>query len=266
MKIGITGARGYVGRHLLQYENVVPIQGDIKDYNGMLTEIQSVQPDIVIHLAAKTDVEYCEANGKECGDVNFWGTFSVANACHTAKRKMVILSTFQVFDGKRWLGDTYDEKDTPNPLNVYGLSKLAAESIRKPFDNIKIIRAGYLYDKERLQDRIDVLQNKQVEYPSYMLRSFMHVDHFCDSLTKNYIPNFEEMPEILHIGTSDTLSWFDFMGNVSKTLGLRPPLKQTKENKNGEFVPRPYKGGLDSRLSYKLGFHAYSSQDGLSLL
>ena len=265
MRIGITGAQGYVGRHLSGYENVVPIQGDITNYNTMLTEVRLVQPDIVIHLAAKTDIDYCETHVKETEDTNFWGVFSVANACHEIGCGMVLLSSFQVFDGKRWIGDRYDEQDVPKPLNIYGLSKLTGESVRKAFGNMKVVRAGYLYDKERLKDRIDIMQNKQVEFPTFMLRSFMHIDHFCDSLMKSYVPNFTEMPELLHIGTNDTLSWFDFMSKVSENLKLRPPLKQTKE-KNDGFAPRPHRAGLDSRLSFKLGFHAYSCQDGLSLL
>lgn len=266
-RVGITGARGYIGRALMQYPNTFAIDADVKDVESLKMEIESMQPDLIVHLAAITNPDVCEdvKNRTSVSQTNLRGTFHVGSVCTDLGIGMVYMSTFHVFNGKKWFQDSYTEKDTPDPINFYGLSKLTGESYHQVYDNMKIIRAPHVYDYGRLSSHIEMLDRQNVEYPKFLKRSFMHLDHFIESLVY-YIDCFHRMPPVLNISTNDTVSWYDFMNEVSKALMLDfSALPRTKEDGNFR-TPRPHKAGLNPSLSYSLGFPHYSIMDGIALL
>ncbi|NQE46425.1 hypothetical protein C5S31_10425 [ANME-1 cluster archaeon GoMg2] len=80
--------------------------------------IESISPDIIIYASAITDVDYCEMNPSLANLVN---AHSIRLISKKNKSKLIYLSTDYVFDGKK---GTYSERDCPNPVNKYGLSKL----------------------------------------------------------------------------------------------------------------------------------------------
>lgn len=265
-RIGVTGAKGYIGQALMRQPNMVSIDGDIRDAKQIEMEIKSKKVDLVVHLAAKSDTSYCEkkSNEAEVTTVNTRAVYDVAYICERLGIGMVLLSTFQVFDGKRFFGVRYSEKDRPAPVNFYGMSKFAAEAYNSVYDGMKIIRAPYIFDWSRLASRIEVLNNQDTEYPTFLKRSFMHLNHFIDSLVF-YINSFQSMPPILHISTDDTVSWYQFMWEVSNCLNTdHDVLPRTKDNE--VFVRKPYKAGLNPSLSYSLRFPRYSFMDGIELL
>lgn len=265
-KIGVTGAKGYIGRSLMLQPNMVAIEGDILDTKQIEMEIESKRPDLIVHLAAITDTDECEriANEMKVKATNVTATFDLANTCEKHGIGMVFLSTFQVFNGKKWVGQTYTEKDKPDPVNFYGLSKLTAEAYQTVYPGMKIVRAPYVFDWGRLAERIDVLQQRDAYYPTFLKRSFMHLNHFIDNLVY-YIENFESMPPILHISTDDTVSWWQFMTCVSDALMLEHvALPRSKEE--GFLTPKPHKAGLNPTLSHSYNFPHYSFVDGIELL
>src|SRR6185369_12652133 len=137
---------------------------------------------------------------------NLKGTYNVLHASESLGVKVVMLSSDHVFNGKevfKW--SPYKETDTPNPVNFYGKSKLAAEALQEAFAYYKIIRTSYLFDEERLARKIYESQ------PSFILRSFMYLPHFVSNLME-YLNRWDEMPSILHISGSRTISWYKLMG------------------------------------------------------
>ena len=80
--------------------------------------------NFVLHMAAKTDVDSCEADKSlnEAGDawkINVMGAKNVAQICRETGKKMIYISTDFVFDGEKALGERYSEQDLPNPVNWY---------------------------------------------------------------------------------------------------------------------------------------------------
>ena len=98
---------------------------DIQEENITVTKIESIQPQIVINLAAYTDVDGCESNEKKAFAVNAEGMKHIALGALRCGTKVVYLSTDYVFDGEK--KEPYEEEDPPHPLNVYGRSKLKGE-------------------------------------------------------------------------------------------------------------------------------------------
>ncbi len=116
---------------------------DIKNLADITDVISTSKPDIIFHLAAETDVDKCELNEKHAYLTNAKGTENIAVACKENNIPMVYISTGAVFDGEKTTG--YTEEDSPNPLSVYGLSKLKGEdAVKSLLSKYYIVRAGWM--------------------------------------------------------------------------------------------------------------------------
>src|SRR5690242_9149607 len=151
--VGVTGYAGAVGQELMKYPDLVPLPGDVRDYKAMESAIRNIKPDVIVHLAAISDVDRCEdVNNKEMViETNVRGTWNVCEAALETKSKVVLLSTAQVFDG---LFGGYKENNNPHPKNFYGLSKWSAEKLQTLYRNLSVIRTSYLFDYERMARHI----------------------------------------------------------------------------------------------------------------
>jgi len=98
---------------------------DVADRDAVLAAVGTIQPDIIIHAAAWTAVDGCEADPDRAFAVNALGTRHVAEAARVVRAHVCYLSTDYVFDGTS--PRAYLEWDEPNPLSVYGRSKLGGE-------------------------------------------------------------------------------------------------------------------------------------------
>ena len=156
-KILITGCGGMLGYSLLpiiesnfNYLLATDIKAktgrlerlDVRDVEECEKVIASFAPDIVIHLAALTDLEYCEKNPKEAYLTNSKGTKNMAVLTENIGSTFVYISTAGIFDGNK---EFYDDFDKPNPINVYGNSKYRGELfVQKHVSNYFIFRAGWM--------------------------------------------------------------------------------------------------------------------------
>ena len=159
MKILITGAGGFLAGYLTrllkaekliltdireidlsrfgdldEVEKVSSEILDITDYNAVYEILSRIQPAVILHLAAYTDVSRAEKEKDKyynrCSQVNVLGTANIALAVPQVKKKypdscfVVYLSTDYVFDGEKGM---YTEQDEPKPINYYALTKWQGE-------------------------------------------------------------------------------------------------------------------------------------------
>jgi dTDP-4-dehydrorhamnose reductase len=233
-KIYVTGARGHVGRYLVQYPDVVELDVDVRNKDAVDFEIRrNCSPgDVVVHLASKSNVDFCERreNEKLVSDVNVRGTFNVALATERYSCGMVLLSSDHIFDGKfNWNG--YKENTTPSPINFYGTTKVAAEGIAlEAFGHPKIVRTSFLFDENRLERKLVNLLNGHKEgHPTFIKRSFMY------------------------ISGNRIVGWYDFMIELAKRYKLDVDLVLARRMDIKSETQRPRNGGLNVSLSKKLG-------------
>jgi dTDP-4-dehydrorhamnose reductase len=152
-RVLVTGAGGMLGTDLvsaLQEDGrfeVFPTDLDEMDVAAteeVFTTFRSVKPELVYHCAAYTDVDACETHEEDAFRTNWFGTWNVAAACASLDAVMVHISSDYVFDGSK--GRPYVESDQPNPLSIYGKSKLAAERrVRELLRRFFIVRTSGLY-------------------------------------------------------------------------------------------------------------------------
>ena len=148
MKILITGSNGLLGQKLVaalattKHFVLATGQGncrilnlpsnatyetcDISIKEQVIHSLENFQPDVVIHSAAMTNVDECELNPEKCHLMNVVATQNIVNACNQINCHLIHLSTDFIFDGK---DGPYSEDGIPNPISIYGQSKLDAEEI-----------------------------------------------------------------------------------------------------------------------------------------
>lgn len=152
-KILVTGAAGMVGSYIdrVFHEDKLILTDiregflhlDVRDPKAVFDIIMREKPKVVLHLAAETDVDECERDPDLANHTNALGTQNLANACKANDSIMVYISTAGVFWGDK--PEPYTEFDDPNPMNVYGLSKLKGEEALMSLHNrYFIVRAGWM--------------------------------------------------------------------------------------------------------------------------
>lgn len=137
MRLFVTGSSGLLGAKVAEiatyqghkvysgYHNSMPRFGkpvhfSLLDETEIRDRLTEIKPDVVIHCAAMSNVDECEQNPDLAFRINAAATEAISSSCDY----MIYVSTDYVFDGVKGF---YTEFDHPNPINVYGASKLAGE-------------------------------------------------------------------------------------------------------------------------------------------
>jgi dTDP-4-dehydrorhamnose reductase len=176
MRIVVTGHLGMLGKDVMKvlgrhhevqgyvrgYDIRHKEQNDIRNENQVLDFARKTKPEIVIHLAAKTDVDRCEIEINDAYLTNTIGTKNWALACQKEGAEMLYVSTGSVFDGTKV--EPYTEFDTPNPQSIYSKSKYEGERIVERYlRSYYIVRTGWLFgggkeDKKFVARILDIAQ------------------------------------------------------------------------------------------------------------
>lgn len=216
---------------------------DIKEYESIM---KSWKPSVVFHLAALTDLEYCEKNTNETWATNALGPENAAILCRKYDTLLIYISTAGIFGGEK---DEYADFDTPNPLSYYAKSKYHGEQfVEKYLSRYFIFRAGWMMGGGIQKDKKFI--NKIYKQIKAGKKELFVVD---DKLgTPTYTVDFAS--SILKVVDTDyfglynqvcegSCSRFDVAEEFVRLLGLQDTVKVTRVDsdhfKNEYFAPRP---------------------------
>src|ERR1700719_1260167 len=263
-RIVITGADGQVGRCLAVEaarldHAVLPLstaQWDITDPSAGRGIVES--GDVVVNCAAHTAVDAAEADPEGAYTVNAVGAGNVARTCARAGARLIHLSTDYVFSG-RFDGPArpYDIDDSPEPLSVYGRSKLAGErAVRAELPDAHVVRTSWVYTGDggdfvpataRRVDGdgpIDVVVD-ETGSPTY-------VGDLVGALLQ--IAAGGASAPLLHAANSGVFSRFEQARAVFEALGADPErVRPVPTERYPRPARRPSYSALSSRLSSTLG-------------
>lgn len=151
MRILLTGSNGQVGWELQrtlaplgEISALGRVELDLRDAGRIRDAVRTVKPDVIVNAAAYTAVDKAEAEREPAFAVNAIAPGILAEEAKRAGAVLVHYSTDYVFDGTK--GAPYVEEDVPNPINVYGASKLAGErAIAATGCRHLILRTSWVY-------------------------------------------------------------------------------------------------------------------------
>ena len=152
MKILVTGVKGQLGYDVvkaLESRGYQPVgvdreEMDLMNDNMIQDFIMNLKPEAIIHCAAYTAVDQAEEEVEICYQINAEAVRVIAECAKALDIVMIYISTDYVFDGTK--ESEYVETDTPNPINVYGASKLKGEQyVQQLLKKFYIVRISWVF-------------------------------------------------------------------------------------------------------------------------
>jgi dTDP-4-dehydrorhamnose reductase len=263
-RIVITGAAGQVGRCLAAEaarlgHSVLALnssQWDITDASGGEGIVE--RGDVVVNCAAFTAVDAAEADPDGAHAVNAVGAGNVARICALAGARLIHLSTDYVFSG-RFDGEPrpYEIDDAPEPLGVYGSSKLAGEwAVRAELPGALVVRTAWVYTGVggdfvgAIARRID--GGGPVEVVDDQIGSPTYVGDLAGALLQ--IAAGGVSAPLLHAANAGVVSRFEQARAVFAALGADPRrVRPVPTDRHPRPAPRPSYSALSARLSAAAG-------------
>ncbi|ABG40647.1 dTDP-4-dehydrorhamnose reductase [Paraglaciecola sp. T6c] len=219
MKVLITGKKGQLGWELCNRapEPTVEVfafdsaELDITDAKKVAEIFSSIQPNVVINCAAYTAVDKAETDEATAFLVNEEGAKNIANGCKEVGARLLHISTDFVFDGTKC--SPYIVSDRPNPLGVYGASKLAGElAIQSMLPEAIIVRTAWVYSSHGnnfVKTMLRLMQEKsQLGIVSDQIGTPTYAAGLADWLWA--VVDKPDIKGMYHWTDAGVASWYDF--------------------------------------------------------
>lgn len=253
---------------------------DIKNANYVEKLIADINPDVIYLPAAETRVDYCEDYSEQTELINVGGVRNVVDAINNIKNKfsfrrnpfLIFYSSDYIFDG---LNGPYSETDAPEPINVYGKQKLAAEKyIQDNLQRYLIIRTTGVFSPEKIGKNfvsrlISSLRNNDTVHvpedeigtptyaPNLVFNTLKLINKLGSSLNNKY--------KILNVAGRKSITRYEFAIETAKVFQCDTSLiKRIKSNDLKRSAKRPLNCGLNVELAESLmGKRFMCYKDGL---
>jgi len=273
MKIAVIGAAGQLGTDVVAAfthngDEVAPLSHaeiELGEINSVSTCLQGIRPQIVVNTAAMHHVENCEREPQKAFTVNGLGTRNLAVVSRDIGAALMHVSTDYVFDGSK--GSPYEESDAPNPLNVYGNTKLSGEYfVRSMVDKHFILHTSAIYGRNpcrakgglnfielmlklaRERGRVRVVDSETVTPTSTTELGRQMVTL---SRTHSY--------GLYHATAEGSCSWYEFAREIFAITGTKVCLEVAGPNEFPAKVPRPKYSVLENRGLKNHGLNVFKS-------
>ncbi len=264
MKTALLGAGGQLAddlRRVLSDWGLRPFthaELDICHHDRVRQVLTELAPEVVINCAAYVRVDDAEDDVEEAFRVNALAVRNLAQVCRDLDCTLVHISTDYVFDGKK--GSPYTEDDCPDPLNVYGASKLAGENfVRNISPKHLVVRTSGLYGlagssgkggnfvetmiRSAGEGRAIQVVDDQVLTPTYSLDLAAALKELIAKAPSG----------VYHLTNAGQCSWYQFAQKVFELEGPQPELRRTTTAQRGDKARRPALSVLDNRKTIELG-------------
>lgn len=265
MKIFITGHNGFIGQHIVDRlsdnHELVFHDGDLRDYSNVHDQVYAAAPDIIVHLAARTEVEKSFYEQTTFSEVNYVGTVNLIEAARGVinLKNFVFASTVEVYgwqpisdlirEGKETDIPVFDEGTIANPNAPYAVAKYACEkyleyagrSYNFPYTIIRQTNAYGRKDNDFFVTEQIITQ--MLKNPSEInlgygkpYRSFLYIDDLIDAW-ETVINNPDKcVGELFCLGPNDPIRISDYVDIIARKLNWSGKVNwNTKPERPGEI-------------------------------
>lgn len=277
MIVLVTGGNGQLAQCIndvrISYPNIDFVFTDVEDLDITNQEklnlfFESNTFDWCINCAAYTAVDQAEIHSELANKINTLGAKNLAIACKKNNLKLIHVSTDFIFDGNS--KKPYAEVDKPNPISVYGATKLKAEQeIKSILNEHFIIRTSWLYSEfghnflktmiRLAKDKSEInVVNDQIGTPTYAKDLALVILEIINLNSKNY--------GIYHYSNSGTITWYDFARSIFEFKGVNIMVNPIKTKDYPTLAKRPAYSVLDtSKIKQTLNIQIPNWRDSLKV-
>jgi dTDP-4-dehydrorhamnose reductase len=265
MKLAIIGSNGQLGtdlREVLSHEHDVAglTHSDIEitHIDSVKKVLSSLKPEILLNTAAYNLVPKAEQETSIAFQINAVGALNLAKVCNDLGIRLVHYSTDYVFDGKKQ--QPYTESDCPNPLNVYGSSKLAGEYFALNYsDKSYVIRVSGIYGKVPSRGKsgnfVTTIIKLAQEKPEVRV---VDDEILTPTPTHHIAKNTAVLIKtdafgLYHMTCEGQCSWYEFAKVIWETLQIKTPLHSASVNDFPLVVKRPFYSVLENKNLKEIG-------------
>ena len=236
-------------KNLINLKNVETLKIDITNIKNC-KKILNLKPDIIINTAAITNVDYCEKFERNAFDVNVTGTKNIAEIAEKLGSKLIHISTDAVFSGDKKF---YVEEDKPNPISVYGKTKLESEKIVSKVNDSVILRPSVLFgwvpfeyvktideSRKTMNFGLWVIDQLYKNNKMSIVNDQINTPTLADNLAENIIEIIKnDLTGIFHLSGLSCISRLDFSKKIAKTFGYSDNLiSSISSEKLKQIAPR----------------------------
>jgi dTDP-4-dehydrorhamnose reductase len=277
MKVAVIGANGQLGSDLCRVLaekklTIVPLTRqdiDVADAHQVNNVLACVNPDVVINTAAFHKVEQCEAEPGTAFGVNAIAVRNLALTCRSKNAMLVHFSTDYVFG----VGGSQprNEDDLPQPLNVYGASKLAGEAmVALTWQRNFVIRTCGLYglagSKGKGGNFVETMLKKgRAGEPVRVVDDQVLTPTFTRDLAEAVSQLIQtEAYGLYHISAEGQCSWFEFAREIFRLSNIKADLRPVSTREFASPVQRPCYSVLSKKRLNSIGIEMPQWENGLS--
>jgi dTDP-4-dehydrorhamnose reductase len=277
MKILLIGASGQLGSDLIKnnpnYHILAPdkIELDVTRSAAIELAVRDFQPDWVINTAAFHNVPVCEEHPEQAFRVNCIAVRDLALACANYNARLLTFSTDYVFNGEQ--RKPYREDDRPEPLQIYGVSKLAGEAMARAVaaERVIIVRTCGLYGRSGAASKGGNFVDKRVNDGRFLSALDMACDQtVCptstDDLSKavyDLIATPSQGSGIYHLVNEGECTWCEFTSSIYEYLGIEMQVNPVDRGGRTNSMRRPLYSVLANTRARALGITLPPWQDAV---
>lgn len=244
---------------------------DITSPSEVYDVVHKYQPDTIIHTAAMTNVDACELDPTDCRKLNVEAVSTLVDAANAVNAHLIHVSTDFIFDGQN---GPYAEDDEPNPLSIYGQSKLDAEHlVMERARNWAIARTilvyGIVSDMSRSNIVLWARETLLNQKPINVVDDQFRMPTLAEDLAMGCrLIEQKEANGVYHISGSDFMNIYELVQRVGDHFGLSTnEVTRIKSDVLNQPAKRPPVTGFDLTKSRReLGYEPHSFDEGIELV
>lgn len=227
---------------------------DLQDAEAVRRAVETARPDVIVHAQAQSDVDRCEREPSEAWAMN---VTTAEHLCRARDPKTLLLavSTDYVFDGAK--DRPYDEADRPNPVSVYGRSKLEAERVFLANRNAFVVRPSTLFGPARMNFCDLILQRASQGEPIQAFIDQTTSPTYTDDLAAGLedlvqaiqgARNSDGLPRVYHLTNAGSCRRIEFAERVLELIGApRELIRPSRMAEQQRAARRPAYTAMTSR-------------------